>query len=66
MGLAGKVNEIEHDFHNKSYLCDEKSTIRDTKGRLSCRPETEKSDKNAALLYYPSLLYYHGSPAMNI
>ena len=66
MQLAGKVNEIEHDFRNTSYLNDETSIIENIKRRLSCRPETEKSDKHAALLYYPLLLYHHGSPAMNV
>lgn len=49
MGLENKVNEIEHDFHNKSYLCDERPSFMNIKGRLSCRPETEKSDKIVAL-----------------
>lgn len=49
MGLEDKVNEIEPDFHNTSYLCDETPTIGDIKGRLSCRPESEKSDKIVAL-----------------
>ena len=49
MGLEGKVNEIKHYFHNTSYLCDERLTFMNIKGRLSCRPETEKSDKIVAL-----------------
>lgn len=49
MGLEGKVKEIGHDFHNTSYLHNETPTIGDIKGRLSCRPETEKSDKIVAL-----------------
>lgn len=49
MGLEGKVNEIEHDFRHTSYLCDQTPTIGDIKGRLSCRPELEKSDKIVAL-----------------
>ena len=49
MGLEGKVKEIGHDFHNTSYLHDETPTIGGIIGLLSCRPETEKSDKNVAL-----------------
>lgn len=49
MGLAGKVKEIEHDFRHTSHSCDEEPSTGYIKGRLSCRPETEKSDKIIAL-----------------
>lgn len=55
MVLEGKVNEIKHYFRNTSYLYDETSTIENIKGRLSCRPELEKSDKIIALYHYYSI-----------